>query len=100
MLQFDKQGHLTPRQCITTDFSEIQKNLLFNIQRQVLWANYRDHHDKLSHIVGKGFYQWLSGDFFSLEDEPKRIEVVNFISFEFFITILRLFFKVYYAQID
>ena len=82
MIQFDKQGYITPAEIIEIDFDIFEKTFTFNEHRQLIFQEYLIFLNELKALNIGSFYQWINGSFTTLKSNPNDIDVVTFVHFE------------------
>ncbi len=81
MIQFNKDGFITPAEVIESDLVTFEKIFVFNEHRQLIFQEYLLFLDELKALHIGSFYQWLNGSFTTLKSKPNDIDVVTFLDF-------------------
>ncbi len=88
MLQFAPNGYLTPDNVIQTDLSEFENCFVSKISstnRKKLLANFLDFNfEFLQEFKLQELKLWVNGSFTTLKPNPKDIDLLIFVDFEFY----------------
>ncbi len=79
MLLFDAKGHLTPYNCIQTDWQTFMGTFGWTKHRQLIIASLQSFIDRLGSLSINVFDLWIDGSFVTHKSQPKDIDVVFFL---------------------
>ena len=84
MLEFDKNGYLTPPQIIETDLETFEQTFVFNDHRRKLFEQFLVFSTELKQFYNKNFFTWIDGSFVTKKKFPNDIDLVLLFDFEFY----------------
>ena len=88
-MEFDLIGYLSPYTVNLTTFSNFESLLVdsfpLSSSRHQIFEGYKRYTEKLTDILGNGFYQWVDGSFVTDKMNPNDIDVVTFIESGLFV---------------
>jgi hypothetical protein len=88
LLEFDRDGLLTPYEEIITDLQHIEEffvdNFPLSFTRRKLFSNYLDYLNEFSSQITPNFVQWINGSFVTKKRNPNDIDFVVFLDYQLF----------------
>jgi hypothetical protein len=82
-LVFDEKGNLKPHKAIEIDIQTFESVFATNPLRKDLYDKYLNYLLDLKKVIGQDahFYQWLNGSYVTKNERPKDIDLVTFVGF-------------------